>query len=193
MGVSFLSKQSIADELDVNIRTVRRAIRQLEDLCLVKSYRLKRVNNDRRETSSAIVIQPLISVLAVCPSKEASYKQKNINNTNSDTDKPVKSNSELIKKGLVIKLPQTLQHALAPFFDADELYNLSGIVFRAKASIDKEIRIEDNEQAYYNSILSVINAFKRGISRNFEGLLYHAIKATTKTIWLRTRLDSYWN
>ena len=79
LGVSFLSKQSIADELDVNIRTVRRAIRQLEDLCLVKSYRLKRVNNDRRETSSAIVIQPLISVLAVCPSKEASYKQKNIN------------------------------------------------------------------------------------------------------------------
>ena len=91
----------------------------------------------------------------------------------------------LIKDGLVAKLPPTLQHALAPFFDYQELYALAGVVFKAKAAVDKTIRIEEHEAEYYKAIIEVMSAFKRGKVRNLAGLLSHAIKATTRAIWIR--------
>lgn len=194
LGVSMLAKSTIADELNVDIRTVRRSFRLLESLGLITSYRLKRATGDRRESSSAIVLTKLISinVLPVVLANKQDINLKDLKTTN-DTEAVVKNvdNDFLIKKGLVTKLPPTLQHSLAPFFDVDKLYELSGIVFKAKASVSKDIRIEDHEQKYYNAILSVINAFKRGKARNFEGLLCHAVKAVTRSIWLKDRFNHY--
>lgn len=197
-GVCYLSKMKIADMLGVSKRTVIRACQRLEELGVIAQYPLYRHNGDRRQSSNAIVFitqieakeafveQSESNVTPGCHSKDAPLNAhlENINNT-LDTEKADKE--QLIKDGLVAKLPSTLQLALAPFFSADKLYELTGVVFKAKASVDRDIYIEDYEQEYYNAILSVINTFKRGKVRNLSGLLYTAIKSTTRSIWLRQR------
>lgn len=186
LGVSFLSKQSIAEALNVNIRTVRRSIRQLEELGLIKSYRLKRVKGDKRETSSAIVITPLISTLPNCPSSKQDINLKDLNKQ-LDTEKEVKveiraSKDSLIETGLVAKLPSALARAFSPFFNYDDIYKLVGVCYKAKASIDRTIEIEEYEADYYEMIIKVISQYKRGKVRNLSSLLYHAIKTLTYKI-----------
>lgn len=206
LGVSFLSQGSIAEKLNISYKTVQRAVAKLITIGAIVCHATKRVSGDRRQSSNILVIQPVtitsneqvihnelnnneVSVQPEVSTQEADFINQNLKNTN-DTGKSDFEKKEVIKKGLVIKLPETLQKALAPFFDADKLYELSGIVFKAKATVDKDIRIEDHESEYYNAIISVLNAFKRGKVRNLEGLLMHTIKTTTRSIWLESRLSN---
>lgn len=200
-GVCYLSKNKIADMLGISRRTVIRVCNRLEELGVIAQYEMDRTGG-RGQTVNAIVFVTQISareafsadiegvsdnvrenenVTGDVTPLYAPNNAKNNLNTN-DTEK-----ESLLKKGLVTKLPTTLQKALAPFFDADKLYELSGIIFKAKASVDRKITLEENEQDYYNAILSVINAYKRGKAKNLHGLLYSAIKATTRGLWLRER------
>ena len=70
----------------------------------------------------------------------------------------------------------------------NELYSVVGTIYKAKATIDHKIQIEDHEQEYRESILSVINAYKRGKAKSLHGLLFYSIKAITRSIQLKTRL-----
>jgi len=190
LGVCYLAKRTIADKLGVDPRTIRRCCNQLERLGIIEQHGMKRAGGDRRQTSNAIVIMPK------CPPEMSAHepiiKTKNINNTN-DTEMTVirektADKNYLIKQGLVTKLPSTLQSALAPFFSAEDLYTMTGVIYKAKASVDRSITIEHHEEEYYEAIISVINTYKRGNVRNLEGLLYHAIKAATRRIWLQESL-----
>jgi len=190
-GVSFLSQNSIAEKLNISYKTVQRAVDKLVELGIVIKHASKRASGDKRQTSNILVIKPIIdeSVQAEVSSQEAPQLNSNYINTD-ETEKSVAAKEvdkqTLIKDGLVTKLPLTLQHALAPFFDYNELYSLAGVVFKAKAAVDKSIRIEEHESEYYNAIIEVMSAFKRGKVRNLPGLLSHAVKATTHAIWIRT-------
>ena len=194
LGVSMLAKSTIASELNVDIRTVRRSFRQLEQLGLIKSYRLKRATGDRRESSSAIVLTKLISinVLPVVLANKQDINLKDLKTTN-DTEAVVKNvdNNFLIKKGLVTKLPQPLQF-LEHFFDADELYLVMGTIFKAKkAGNGKDIQIEDHAQVYYQAILSVLNGFKRNKVKSLHAVLFSSVKAVTRSLWLREGFNRY--
>ncbi|RBW69463.1 helix-turn-helix domain-containing protein [Bacillus taeanensis] len=57
-GVSFLSKNNIAETLEISRRTVIRACKALEDLGVIKQYEMKR-KSDMQQTANAIVIQPI--------------------------------------------------------------------------------------------------------------------------------------
>ncbi|MEQ6356530.1 helix-turn-helix domain-containing protein [Lysinibacillus sp. M3] len=192
VGVSYLCQKRIAESLEISYKTVQRAISKLVELNVVKKFKTKRATGDKRQSSNIIVIQPAKeNVQPKCPPEDTLINTQNINKTN-DTEKEGLSLKEadkesLIKKGLVKKLPETLQRVLAPFFDADEIYKLAGTIYKAKSKIDKAIQIEDYSNEYYQCILSVINAYKRGKADSLHGLLFHAIKATTKTIWLKQR------
>lgn len=196
LGVSFLSKSTIADELNVDIRTVRRSIRQLEELGLITSYRLKRTTGDKRESSSAVVLTKLVSIITLpkCPSINQSISNKKelkiITNT-TKASAQVASNDSLIKKGLMTKLPQPLQF-LEHFFGMEEIYKICGTIFKAKkAGNGKDIQIEDYASEYYNAILSVLNSYKRNKIKSLHGVLYSAIKALTRSIWLKDRFNHY--
>lgn len=202
-GVSYLCQKRIAESLQISYKTVQRAIASLVKLEIVKKYLTKRATGDKRQSSNIIVIQQFKdNVHPKCPPEEALTHTQNLKET-YDTGKEVSSTEnvdnvdkvstrELVKKGLVIKLPKTLQHALAPFFSAEEIYELAGTIYKAKSKVDKDIRIEDHEERYYKSILSVINAYKRGKVESLHGLLFHSIKLTTRSIWLRERAEAYY-
>ncbi|MFY4685281.1 helix-turn-helix domain-containing protein [Bacillus anthracis] len=58
-GVSFRTKKNIAEDLNISRRTVIRVCLHLESLGIIKQLEMKR-NSDMRQTSNAIVIQPII-------------------------------------------------------------------------------------------------------------------------------------
>lgn len=207
-GVCYLAKAEIARMLGVSKRTVIRACQLLEALGCIVQYETKRVNGDKRQSTNAIVFLTQLAAKSAFVSEDESMAdnmqeeavakadvtphvtpntllpkapEKELRNTN-DTDARVAN-----KKGLVSKLPKTLQYALAPFFGANELYEMSGVVFKAKASVDREIQIEEYEQDYYQAIVSVMNAYGRGKAHNVAGLLYSAVQAVSRTIWLKER------
>lgn len=193
-GVSFLSQNSIATELNISYKTVQRAVDKLVELGIVIKHASKRASGDKRQTSNILVIQPVIdeSVQPEVSNQEAPQLNSKSNNTDETEKSVVPKESDkqtLIKDGLVAKLPPTLQHALAPFFDYQELYALAGVVFKAKATVDKSVRIEEHEAEYYQAIIEIMSAFKRGKVRNLAGLLSHAVKATTRSIWIRSTFE----
>lgn len=197
VGVCYLSKSKVASILSISYKTVQRSCKHLEELGIIIQRSMKRASGDKRQSSNAIIIQSYQVEEVECPTmmtdQEALYKTIKSNNTD-DTEQVVSKEEiadkqSLIKQGLVTKLPVAIQYALAPFFNSDELYKLSGTIFKAKASVDKSIKIEDNEGEYYNSILSVINSYKREKVTNLHALLYHAIKSVTRSIWLKERLN----
>ena len=215
-GVCYLAKAEIARMIGVSKRTVIRACQLLEALGCIAQYETKRVNGDKRQSTNAIVFLTQLAAkdafvleceqLADNMQEETAegFHEKTVDKTdvtphvtpntlpNKAPEKELKDTYDTDarvanKKGLVSKLPKTLQHALAPFFDADELYTMSGIVFKAKASVDREIQIEQYEQDYYQAIVSVMNAYGRGKAKNVAGLLYSAVQAVSRTIWLKER------
>ncbi len=186
-GVSYISQRKLAEQLDISYKTVQRGINSLVELGIIKKYETKRVTGDKRQSTNIFVIIPMNDQPEMSNQETPIQNSKSINTYDTKIEFDRESKESLIKKGLVSKLPSTLKRVLAPFFDADKLYQLSGIVFKAKSSVDKSIQLEEHESDYYNAILSVLNAFKRGKVTNLEGLLYHAIKTTTRSIWLKQR------
>lgn len=189
VGVCYLSQRKIAEQLNISYKTVQRAIAVLVDLNVIKKYDSKRHNGDKRRSSNILVIQNAqLNVQTECPDKDTLLNTKNINNTDDTValSKNVDKES-LIKKGLTIKLPKPLQF-LSAFFNVDDLYSIVGVIYKAKASVDKSIQIEEHEQEYRESILSVINAYKRGKAKSLHGLLFYSIKAITRSIGLKSRL-----
>ncbi|MFD1205709.1 hypothetical protein ACFQ38_11420, partial [Sporosarcina contaminans] len=128
-----------------------------------------------------------------CHTKDApANTQKSINNTldtgiaDSAEKEVVKSVEEVkadIKRGLRDKMPAYLYDIMAPYFDLDDLYRAYGTLLRGKASIDKTIMFESNEGLFTDAVLSVINAYKRGVVRNLFAVLFTAAKDTTAQIY----------
>lgn len=83
-GVSFRTKNNIAKDLGISRRTVIRACLHLESLGIIKQLEMKR-GSDMRQTSNAIVIQPMIveEKQVVTPEPVKNEENCHTNKTNS--------------------------------------------------------------------------------------------------------------
>ncbi len=104
-GVSFKTKKKIAEALNISRRTVIRACLHLESLGILKQLEMKR-KSDMKQTSNAIVIQPIIvkeQIVTPEPAKNDDFchtkktttktlkqniKEKNKRNSNENSDTP---------------------------------------------------------------------------------------------------------
>lgn len=214
-GVCYLSKNKIAEMVGVSRMTVIRACKSLEEFGVVVQYELNRHNGDRRQSSNAIVfvsIQEEIkadennNVTPECDTQDTLSKtQKILNNTLDtgkqdfvkkevvkeslkDKDQNKKDSStiyEEVKRGLRDKMPSYLYDTLAPYFNLDDLYQAYGALIRGKAYVDKSIQFEAHEGLFKDAILSVINAYKRGVVRNIFSVMYAAARDTSAQIYRR--------
>lgn len=178
-GISFKSKTKIAIELGISRRTVIRACNKFEDLGFIKQYALKRHNGDHRRSTNAIVFLSVQQkVTTNCHSKDALKNTKTLINT-----KDTENHDQLIKQGLAAKMPKRIGAALSSFFDAEGMFNAYGAILRGKASINRDVMFENHENDYYNTVLSVMDSYKRGkVKTNLFGYLHKAIANTTKQI-----------
>ena len=95
LGVSFKTKKKIAEDLNISRRTVIRACLHLESLGIIKQLEMKR-KSDMRQTSNAIVIQPIIVEEQVVT--QAPIKNEEKCHTNKTTTKTLKQNIKDINK-----------------------------------------------------------------------------------------------
>ncbi|HDR8117313.1 TPA: helix-turn-helix domain-containing protein [Bacillus cereus] len=94
-GVSFRTKKHIAEDLNISRRTVIRVCLHLESLGIIKQLEMKR-KSDMRQTSNAIVIQPIIVDEQVVTQAPAKNEEKC--HTNKTTTKTLKQNIKDINK-----------------------------------------------------------------------------------------------
>lgn len=202
-GVSYRSKNKIADELGISRKTVTRACKQLEDLGIIKQYEMKRHNGDKRRAADAIVFVPLNNnVPTECPdvidTLNKAQRSKNTYDTvkqdfpkkevvkESIVDNPKKNTEEVkadLKRGLRDKMPAYLYDLLSPYFNLDDLYQAYGALIRGKANIDRSIQFESHKGLFSDAVKSVILAYKRGIVRNLFAVLYTAARDTSAQIY----------
>ncbi|WP_052360688.1 helix-turn-helix domain-containing protein [Oceanobacillus manasiensis] len=188
-GVSFLTNSKLGMIVGIRRETASRVRSKLERKGIIRQYRLKRDGGDRRETGSAAVIQPAVTA-EVTPNVSHHKATPNKLNKNSNTHKrdgdkqanPQPNADELGKRALKTGIPSAIYDALAPYFDVKALYDVYGILIRAKASVDRSITFEEHGQAYIDEFHNIIRKLKLGQVRNFNGLLYVAWRKVTEQV-----------
>jgi len=211
-GVSYLSKANIAKQVGVVRRTVIRACKRLEALGIIVQYGVKRVSGDRRQTSNAIVIQPASYTQVttresdrVTPAKShqearlslklsASNTYKDTYTTGASADMPTHTpthtptsehtNANVLTGANALRnsIPAAIYDALAPFYDYDGLYEAYGVLLRAKASIDRNITVEEHADTFTGIFVNAVRKMKRGAVRNLNGYLYAAWREACRVI-----------
>lgn len=73
IGVSYMSKNTIADKLEVSYKTVQRLMKKLEDLGMIRQVPMKR-KKDMMQTANAIIIQPVKDDMSGKPPVKKSKK-----------------------------------------------------------------------------------------------------------------------
>lgn len=208
IGVCYLNKQSIAEEAGYNSRrTAIRACHHLEDLGVIKQYVTRRVTGDRRQSVNIIVIQPVVcpmeealegvgdappsgdressyfheesleEVTVASHTKEAFPKTLLKTNTYKETSTETE---KCLKRGLKTAIPETIFNAFSPFFDAQTLYDMYGVLLRAKRKAT--FMIEDYAERYVDHFYNVIRLYKWGRVRNLKGYLYVTWEKLTSEI-----------
>ncbi|MED1202551.1 hypothetical protein [Heyndrickxia acidicola] len=135
-----------------------------------------RETGDRRQTSNLIEILPYETVVT----PECHTEESPSINPNKQT---VNSNGALQR---AVHAP--LYEALMPYFNDDELYRTIGILYRAKASVDRSIAVEEYAAEYIAAFKSVVYSYKRGNVRSLFGCLFNAWRVVTTEIKRRTAI-----
>ena len=199
-GVCFLSKQGIAEEAGfTSRRTAIRACNRMEELGIMKQYETRRVRGDKRQSTNIIVIQqaefgadflegnPKISAttcdcenVSISPESQGkvtagSHTKESFNKTSLQTNTYKETcieTDELLKRGLKTAIPKSIYNAFSPFFDGQTLYEMYGVLLRAKANVNAMFMVEDYAEEYMNHFFNVIRLYKKGKVKNLASYLY---------------------
>lgn len=203
VGVCFLRKAKIAEQVGKSARTIVRVCNKLEKLGIIKQYAMQRKNGNRMQTANAIVVQ-VANVIAMSDQETNNLKQniKNLNNTKETKPDSSKTNMEIPvskeeqaskeeqpkqqhdpKKALANSLPKGFYEFMSPFVEtAEELYNYMGALYKAKAHVDKSVVLEEHVEDYAVPFLNVMRKASRGKVQNVMGYLYKAFESATMNI-----------
>ncbi|HHL0974418.1 TPA: cytosolic protein [Bacillus cereus] len=146
LGVSFKTKNNIADALHISRRTVIRVCQYLESLGMIKQLEMKR-KSDRRQTSNVIVIQPIhIDGQLVTPepaknaeichtkkTKSISLKQKTQYKDlrKEDVSQSVQQDVDFIDYRVPLSMRMKLQHAFDSHVMTESFQNAVNIAKKA--------------------------------------------------------------
>jgi DNA-binding Lrp family transcriptional regulator len=176
-GASHLKTSTIAEGVDKSDRTVRRILGHLEALGIIE-----RINTLRPKSGGSganiIVILPFKSERLSDGEVSEKSRQTTVkaqDSANEPLHKRVKT-STLLETGLKNAIPTPIYDALSPFYEAKDIQRLTGVVFRAKSSVSKNLRLEDNVEAFRVTVMDVVRRFKGGSLRNMDSYLYVSLR-----------------
>ncbi|WP_248278371.1 hypothetical protein [Bacillus sp. DNRA2] len=144
-----------------------------------------RQTGDRRQTSNLVEIQRAVEQPAAtpCHTDVAHQESPSINPKNNNTKETAPATAGALKRSIY----EPLYNALKPYFNDDDMYNVYGILLRAKASVDRDVRIEDHSDDYIDVLKAVVFAYKQGRVRSIYGCLYGAWNKVTAEISRRIK------
>lgn len=188
-GAAHLKTETIANTIGKSIRTVQRVLRKLERLNIIERKEFIRKKSGGNGANIYIILP--VNVAADMSDREDTDKLNDSdvekaddqaetisllsdkNNTVPETAKPNKpTEDEIIKRSLRNAIPKPIYDALSPFFSGRELYDKYGILLRAKAKINRSIRLEEYGNSYIDAFYNVVRLYKAGRVTSLDGLLY---------------------
>lgn len=203
LGVSFAKYETIAESIGYSKRTVIRAVNTLAGYGMIERIpTLKQWTGRGRKKSVNIVrvlpqaITPVAPqpVTAEAPDEVTSDNESNVNMQSEPlvnkhcTSNVLETVQALESAGLKNSIPTPIYDALSPFYNAQDIRRLTGIVFRAKASVSKSIRLEDHSEAFKGTVLDVVRRFKAGTLRSIDSYLYVSLRK----LFRRLQIESAW-
>lgn len=203
LGVSFAKYQTIADGIGRSKRTVIRAINRLEESGMIERIpTLKKWLNGQGGKSRKKSVN-IIRILSLAPQsgtltgddetngdaglcdensvEPSEYKhiQKHLEDTGGSTVESLKNS-----------IPTSLYETMSPSFNLNGMYETVGALYRAKATVDKDIRVEEHPE-YMDAFLSCVRRYKSGKVRNLSNYLYRSWVRVTRGIKLREMASNY--
>nr|WGD77803.1 helix-turn-helix domain-containing protein [Bacillus subtilis] len=188
-GEAHLKAETLAGLIDKSVKTARRALNKLAGLGIVKKVATTRKINGGKG-ANIIVILPVGSGEEKPKDVLLSEGDQSTMSNRGQAEKPTESTveaaktknepSDLIKRSknqnnvldtatvpaeaLKGAIPSEIYNAMARYFDADKIYKYYGILLRAKASVDRSIRLEEHAAAIRRSVAR--NDYESEIARN---------------------------
>ncbi|UOE62901.1 helix-turn-helix domain-containing protein [Priestia filamentosa] len=181
-GVSFLTKNKIADLLGKSRRTIIRVCNRLEELDIIRQHEMKR-SSDMQQTSNAIVIQPVDQPVENSHSI-ASDTQETVEMSHQKDNIFLKQlhNINTIRKEDTYEesypsfIPNSFITRVKPLFpNVKEVYELYGKIRLAYLKFNLERPLEELETITITAISDAMSALK--MRRIKKGYSYDALKA----------------
>ncbi|KZM55184.1 hypothetical protein A3Q35_01130 [Aeribacillus pallidus] len=177
-GAAHLKASTIANLIGKSEKTARRIVNKLARLGIVKKIATTRKSIGGCG-ANILVIQRVQAQMSsrdqaekpTDTSVEQPKKQTETNNLQSYKNKLHKETEESANS-LRRSIPAPIYSAFAPYFNADDLYNVVGVLYRAKASVDRSITVEDFAQEFIDAFKTVVFKYKRGRVRSLAGYLF---------------------
>ncbi|MGF9859864.1 helix-turn-helix domain-containing protein [Priestia endophytica] len=177
-GVSFLTKNKIADLLGKSRRTIIYVCNHLEELGIIHQYAMKR-SSDMQQTSNAIVIQPSKSTNQKenCTQEtgEIAHQEDNISLKQIYNINTIRK-EDIYEESYPSFIPNSFIKRVKPLFpNVKEVYELYGKVKLAHLKSNLERPLEELETITITAISDAMSALK--LRRIKKGYSYDALKA----------------
>lgn len=205
VGAAHLKAETIAKEIGMSVKSVYRATKELAEFGIISKENKPKKNGIKGANIYSILPCVQSNVLSemshrdndekpckrkpehinsddqslILLSTNKSFKDTNITKTYTDN---LSVDKEAVKKqALLAKIPTAL-HGLTMYFDnAQDIHYMAGVIFNAKKSVDKDLRIEDHGNLFNKTINSVYEYWQRQIKAgntdyNVFGLMTKAIR-----------------
>lgn len=127
------------------------------------------------------------NVTIACHDKKAFYKPPYKTNTYKET---YKETELLFKNALKHSIPTPFYEVFSPFFDSETLYEIYGVLLRAKAHLNPPFMLEDYADRYIEHFYNVIRLYKWGKVKNLANYLYVTWERLTSEICRQIRTCS---
>ncbi|WP_192800191.1 helix-turn-helix domain-containing protein [Priestia endophytica] len=174
-GVSFLTKNKMADLLGKSRRTIIYVCNRLEEIGVIRQYAMKR-RSDMQQTSNAIVIQPA-NHKENCTQEttEIAHQENNISLKQKHNINTIRK-EDTYEGSYPSFIPNSFITRVKPLFpNVKEVYELYGKVRLAYLKSNLERPLEELETITITAITDAISALK--LRRIKKGYSYDALKA----------------
>ncbi|SLC72847.1 Uncharacterised protein [Mycobacteroides abscessus subsp. massiliense] len=197
-GAAHLKAETLADLIGKSVKTARRALNKLATLGIVKKIATTRKINGGKGANIIVILpvddQSTVSnrVQAEKPTETTAEAPKTENEP-SDSIKRSKNQNNVLDTATVpaeaLKgaLPDEIFNAMSRYFGAEDIYKYYGILLRAKASVDRSIRLEEHAAPFVEAWHATIMKAKSHEIRRFDDYLYAGFRKAAWTV--KTRLN----
>lgn len=195
-GAAHLKAETLASLIDKSVKTARRALNKLAGLGIVKKVATTRKINGGKG-ANIIVILPVDDQSTMSnrgqaeKPTETTAEAPKTENEPSDSIKRSKNQNNVLDTATVpaeaLKgaLPDEIFNAMSRYFDADKIYKYYGILLRAKASVDRTIRLEEHAAPFVEAWHATIMKAKSHEIRRFDDYLYVGFMKAAWTVKAR--------
>lgn len=211
VGAAHLKAKTIANEIGMSTKSVYRAVKELVEFDIISKENKTKLNGIKGANIYSILPCVQSNVPSEMSHRENSEKtceskievakneteSLNLLNNNlflKDTNitkkrtKKVSVDKALFKKNALLdKLPNALKGLSVYFDNAQDIYNIVGVIFRSKNKVSKNIKIEEHEGLFRRTVASVYEYWKRQVKMgkidyNVFGLMSKAIRELAEKI-----------